>query len=85
MTAPSLTPQSAPGVYLQEVIPPPAPALTTGVPAFLGYASTGAVGQAQPLALWPQFQARFGGSPAAGSWPPPCAASSRTAASCATW
>lgn len=56
----------APGVYLQDVFPPPAPSLLTGVPAFLGYASQGPVGQPQPLTLWPQFEAQFGAPQAGG-------------------
>jgi uncharacterized protein len=66
MTTPPLTQQSAPGIYPQEVFPPPPPTLLTGVPAFLGYASTGPVGQPQPLTLWPQFAAQFGDSVAGG-------------------
>src|SRR5258706_15415033 len=50
----------APGVYLRDVFPPPAQSLLTGVPAFLGYAGQGPVGDPQPLTLWPQFQALFG-------------------------
>jgi phage tail sheath protein FI len=66
MTAPPTTDYQAPGVYPQDVFPPPAPSLLTGVPAFLGYASQGPVGQPQPLTLWPQFQARFGVPPTDG-------------------
>ena len=57
MTAPPVTDGQAPGVYLRDVFPPPAPTLLTGVPAFLGYASQGPVDDPQPLTLWPQFQA----------------------------
>jgi phage tail sheath protein FI len=60
MTAPSATGYQTPGVYPQDVFPPPAPDLLTGVPAFLGYADDGPFGQPQPLTLWPQFQAQFG-------------------------
>lgn len=60
MTAPPATDYQAPGVYPQDVFPPPAPGLLTGVPAFLGYADQGLAGQPQPLTLWPQFQAQFG-------------------------
>ena len=61
----------APGVYLQDVFPPPAPTLLTGVPAFLGYAGPGLVDPGlvnvpQPLTLWPQFQAQVGATPADG-------------------
>jgi len=60
MTAPSATGYQTPGVYPQDVFPPPAPGLLTGVPAFLGYADDGPPGQPQPLTLWPQFRAQFG-------------------------
>jgi phage tail sheath protein FI len=60
MTAPSATGYQTPGVYPQDVFPPPAPGLLTGVPAFLGYADDGPPGQPQPLTLWPQFQGQFG-------------------------
>ena len=50
-----------PGVYLEEIFPPPAVTLRTGVPAFLGY--TG-LAPAAPclLTLWPQFAQNFGES-----------------------
>jgi phage tail sheath protein FI len=60
MTAPLTTDYQAPGVYPQDVFPPPGPSLLTGVPAFLGYAVQGPVGDPQPLTLWPQFQTQFG-------------------------
>lgn len=60
MTTPPTTGYQAPGVYPQDVFPPPAPSLLTGVPAFLGYASDGLVGEPVPLSLWPQYQAKFG-------------------------
>lgn len=50
-----------PGVYREEVFLPPATALRTGVPAFLGYADQGPVNQPQVLTLWPQFAQKFGG------------------------
>jgi len=59
----ALADDPAPGVYLQDVYPPPAPSLPTGVPAFLGFASGGEPGQPQPLTLWPQFVADFGLDP----------------------
>lgn len=55
-----MTGYQAPGVYLREVFPPPPPGLPTGIPAFLGYALLGPVGEPRPLTLWPQFQAEFG-------------------------
>jgi uncharacterized protein len=55
-----VTDDLAPGVYLEDVYPPPGRTLPTGVPAFLGYASEGAVNAPQPLTLWPQFVAEFG-------------------------
>lgn len=66
MTLPLVTDLQAPGVYLQDVFPPPAPSLLTGVPAFLGYAGQGPVGEPVPLTLWPQFEAQFGPPPATG-------------------
>jgi phage tail sheath protein FI len=68
-TQPGLTVQpaiggGAPGVYLQDVYPPPPPSLLTGVPAFLGYASQGTANAPQPLTLWPQFGTGFGAPPA---------------------
>jgi len=66
MTAPLVTDLQAPGVYLQDVFPPPAPSLMTGVPAFLGYADRGPVGEPIPLTLWPQFEAQFGPPSATG-------------------
>ncbi len=60
MATPPMTEHQAPGVYLQDVFPPPAPSLLTGVPAFLGYAGQGPVSEPQPLTLWPQFEAQFG-------------------------
>ena len=66
MTAPLGTDLQAPGVYLQDVFPPPAPSLLTGVPGFLGYAGQGPVNVPVPLMLWPQFEAQFGPPPATG-------------------
>lgn len=66
MTTPPVTDDLAPGVYPQDVFPPPAPTLLTGVPAFLGYAGQGLVGDPEPLTLWPQFQAQFGAPQAGG-------------------
>lgn len=60
MTVPLTAGYQAPGVYPQDVFPPPAPGLLTGVPAFLGYAADGLPRPPQPLTLWPQFQAQFG-------------------------
>jgi len=50
----------APGVYRQDVLPPPEPSLLTGVPIFLGYADRGPLDAPRRLSLWPQFQAEFG-------------------------
>jgi uncharacterized protein len=66
MATPPMTDEQAPGVYLQDVYPPPAPTLLTGVPAFLGYGLKGPVGDPQPLTLWPQFRAQFGAPQAGG-------------------
>lgn len=69
MAAQPLARDLAPGVYLEDVFPPPGQALLTGVPAFLGYAeatATAPVNEPQPLTLWPQFEAHFGPAPAGG-------------------
>jgi uncharacterized protein len=62
----------APGVYRQDVFPPPPPSLLTGVPLFLGYAEPRPVEEPvkepakepvkvpQRLTLWPQFEALLG-------------------------
>jgi uncharacterized protein len=61
----------APGVYRQDVFPPPPPSLLTGVPVFLGYADQEPVGEPVDLperptnvplrlTLWPQFEALIG-------------------------
>ncbi|MEA5567780.1 phage tail sheath family protein [Anabaena sp. UHCC 0399] len=49
-----------PSVYREEVFPAPAPALMTGVPAFLGLAATESFNTPQQLTLWPQFEEHFG-------------------------
>ncbi len=50
-----------PGVYVQDVFPPPVPSFLTGVPAFLGRTTEGPR-TLQRLTLWPQFEAIFGGA-----------------------
>jgi hypothetical protein len=56
----------APGVYRQDVFPPPPPSLLTGVPVFVGYADQELVEDRklvnvpQPLTLWPEFEALLG-------------------------
>src|SRR3954451_16882117 len=60
MTTPLITGYQAPGVYRQDVVPPPPPGLLTGVPHSLGYAADELPRPPQPLTLWPQFQAQFG-------------------------
>jgi phage tail sheath protein FI len=60
MAVPPITDYQAPGVYPQDVFPPPAPSLLTGVSAFLGYADDGKPGGPYPLTLWPQFETKFG-------------------------
>ncbi len=60
---------STPGVYRQDVFPPPAPTFLTGVPCFLGYSTISTketVNTPHRLTLWPQFQAQFGGQPDGG-------------------
>ena len=60
-----MTDYLTPGIYLQDVSPPPVPSFLTGVPAFLGWAADGPR-TPQRVTLWPQFEATFG-SPVAGS------------------
>ena len=66
MTTPGMVDYQAPGVYRQDVFPPPPPSLLTGVPAFLGYADKELVHKQklvnvpQRLTLWTQFEARLG-------------------------
>jgi hypothetical protein len=61
-----VTAYQAPGVYLQDVSPPPPPVLLTGVPVFLGYADQatvsdrGLAGVPQRLTLWPQLEVLLG-------------------------
>lgn len=55
-----MTDHSTPGVYATDVFPQPRPTFLTGVPVFLGYASTGDVGVPQQITLWQEFEARFG-------------------------
>ena len=51
---------AAPGVYREDVFPPPAPGLAVGVPVFLGDAAEGEVNLPQRLTLWSQFETAFG-------------------------
>lgn len=60
-------PEPAPNVYLDAELGGPAVGLRTGVPAILGYATSGDVNQPRPLTLWPQFDNQFGGSAPASS------------------
>lgn len=55
-----LTNDRIPGVYLEDVFQTPEPELRTGVPAFLGLATTGSFNTPQLLTLWPQFEQHFG-------------------------
>lgn len=57
----------APGIYLDSVLPKPAPVLLTGVPIFLGVIPAFPTFNAPPakLTLWTQFQVNFG-NPTAG-------------------
>lgn len=55
-----MTTYQAPGVYREDVYPPPPAALLTGVPVFLGYAASGVVGQPLPLTMWPRFEQVLG-------------------------
>lgn len=49
-----------PGVYRQDVYPPPLPVFLTAVPVFLGFARGGPVNEPVSLRLWPQFVTTFG-------------------------
>lgn len=51
---------STPGVYLQAVTVTPPPPLQTGVPAFLGYTTSGQANVPQLLTHWTQFAGLFG-------------------------
>jgi hypothetical protein len=53
-----------PGVRLEEVTPPVAPTLLTGVPLFLGYA--GAPGGPRELSGWQAYRDTFGAGPSDG-------------------
>jgi len=60
-----MTQYKTPGVYREDVFPPPEIGLLTGVPAFIGYATQGPVdAEQQPtpqvLTLSPQFTQYFG-------------------------
>lgn len=50
-----------PGVYIEDVLPPLASQLRTGVPVFLGLAESGPVNTPQMHDLWSQFGETFGG------------------------
>lgn len=49
-----------PGVYRQDVYPPPPSVFLTAVPVFLGFALDGPVNEPVALRLWPQFSTTFG-------------------------
>jgi len=53
-----------PGVRLEDIAPPVAPTLRTGVPLFLGYADV--VGGPRELSGWQAFRDEFGTGPADG-------------------
>lgn len=55
-----------PGVYREDVFPPPPAELPTGVPVFLGRALGGTPNHAERLTLRRPFAAVFGAPPAAG-------------------
>jgi uncharacterized protein len=50
----------APGVHTEDVFPPLPPTLPTGVPAFLGTATSGEPNVPVALTHWPRFAAVFG-------------------------
>lgn len=49
-----------PGVYRQDVYPPPPTVFLTAVPVFLGFALDGPVDEPVAVRLWPQFAPTFG-------------------------
>jgi hypothetical protein len=49
-----------PGVYKEDLFPPPPGEFRTGVPAFLGFAAQGPINTPQGLIVWPQFAQHFG-------------------------
>ncbi|HEX2224238.1 MAG TPA: phage tail sheath subtilisin-like domain-containing protein [Thermoanaerobaculia bacterium] len=55
-----------PGVYREDVVPVRAVALPTGVPAFLGHATAGPLGEPVRLTLPGQLAERFGAPPEGG-------------------
>jgi uncharacterized protein len=54
---------SIPGVYREEIEAPRRPAFRTGVPAFIGYTSSGP-SDPTPIFAWPQFASTFGSNSA---------------------
>ena len=64
MASAAMADYQAPGVYRQDVFPPPPPSLLTAVPLFLGYADRELpkelVNVPQRLTLWPQLEALLG-------------------------
>jgi hypothetical protein len=59
--------QQAPGLYREDVFPPRRAALPTGVPAFLGYTSSGDLNEPVRLTLFSQLAEKLG-APAEGSY-----------------
>jgi hypothetical protein len=58
-----MTAAVTPGVVRQDVFPPPARGLLTGVPVFLGHAAAAKdTPRTLTLTLWPQFETTFGGT-----------------------
>lgn len=55
-----------PGVYKEDILPPPRAAFRTGVPVFLGYAAGVSPNTPRPLTLWSQFAQSFGTALSAG-------------------
>jgi phage tail sheath protein FI len=56
----------APGVYREFFATAPRPAFRTGVPAFLGLAAAGPVGEPVELTGWAEFERVFGARPEGG-------------------
>lgn len=57
-----MTSQVIPGIYREDLFPKPIPEFLTGIPAFIGFASQGAINQPARLTLWTQFSSQFGAS-----------------------
>jgi phage tail sheath protein FI len=64
----ALPPYPPPGVTISTAHPLPPAQFLTGVPAFLGYAAQGPLGEAATLTKWSHFESTFGPAPGQ-PWP----------------